>query len=325
MGVRCGVERVRQHRALVAHRLQSVGGFRVLGVRDDVRREPDDAAGDAQHRRGGGVPCPVPQRGQQHASDLVQGEGVRARTVGLPVHGRDVPDGVLGEPQQDERQLRGRLHPPSGVGAAARLQCQEGSRSPAPPARVSAVYGAGSGTASRSPRDGRHATRGVVPACSAGWPVDRELSLPNRTRLTGAERVKCGPLVRRGRPDRDPLSSSATAPTTAAFSLDHGRYRPPSDRGQGADHGGVRGRRRRARRHGRSGAAHRAGEPLRPRPPAHGPQLVTSRGRTKHRTDQEPQAEAVSSPPVRPGPTPRGFGHEGGRLPRPRRRTWLPG
>ncbi|GAA4694175.1 hypothetical protein GCM10023324_56100 [Streptomyces youssoufiensis] len=59
----CGVRRVRQ--VLVAHRLQGgVGVSVVVGVGDDVLDEADDAAGDAGHRRGGGVARPVPQRGQ---------------------------------------------------------------------------------------------------------------------------------------------------------------------------------------------------------------------------------------------------------------------
>ncbi|KOU08579.1 hypothetical protein ADK86_03790 [Streptomyces sp. NRRL F-5755] len=49
------VHGVRQYQALVAHRLQGVGGVRAVGVWDDVRREPEDATGDARRRRGGGV------------------------------------------------------------------------------------------------------------------------------------------------------------------------------------------------------------------------------------------------------------------------------
>ncbi|CAM5503400.1 MULTISPECIES: hypothetical protein [Streptomyces] len=41
------------------------------------------------------------------------------------VHGRGDPDDVLGQPQQDERQLRVRVRPPGGRGAATRLQRQE--------------------------------------------------------------------------------------------------------------------------------------------------------------------------------------------------------
>lgn len=114
-----------EHQVLVVHRLQGVGGVRVLGVRDHVHREPDDAAGDAGRRRGGGVPRPVPQRGQQRASDLVQREGVRARIGALLVDGRDGPDDVLGQPQQDERQFRVRLRPPGDSGVATHLQRQE--------------------------------------------------------------------------------------------------------------------------------------------------------------------------------------------------------
>lgn len=47
------VEGRRHHQMLVPHRLQGVGGVRIVRVRDDVRGEPDDAAGDAQRRRGG--------------------------------------------------------------------------------------------------------------------------------------------------------------------------------------------------------------------------------------------------------------------------------
>ncbi len=82
----CGVHRVREHQVLIAHHLQGVGGVRVLGVRDHVHREPDDAAGDARRRCDGGVPRPVLQRGQQRAPDLVQREGARGQIC--PVHGR---------------------------------------------------------------------------------------------------------------------------------------------------------------------------------------------------------------------------------------------
>lgn len=61
----CAVHRVRGHQVLIAHRLQGVGGVRVLGVRDHVHREPDDAAGDARRAvTGEPRPPPVPQRGQ---------------------------------------------------------------------------------------------------------------------------------------------------------------------------------------------------------------------------------------------------------------------
>lgn len=82
----CGVHRVREHQVLIAHRLQGVGGGRVLGVRDHVHREPDGAASDARRRCDGGVPRPVLQRGEQRAPDLVQREGVGGQIC--PVHGR---------------------------------------------------------------------------------------------------------------------------------------------------------------------------------------------------------------------------------------------
>jgi hypothetical protein len=55
--------------------------------------------------RGGGVPRPVPQRGQQDAPDLVQGEGVRARVV-IVRDGGGGEDDVLGQPQQQACQFR---------------------------------------------------------------------------------------------------------------------------------------------------------------------------------------------------------------------------
>lgn len=66
----------------IASRVSAVSG---CGVRDHVHREPDDAAGDARRRRDGGVPRPVPQRGQQRASDLVQCEGARGQLCPLPL------------------------------------------------------------------------------------------------------------------------------------------------------------------------------------------------------------------------------------------------
>ncbi|MHC3393235.1 hypothetical protein ACLQ2E_27835 [Streptomyces lavendulocolor] len=63
--------------------------------------------------------------GQQHTPDLVQHEVVRAQVGSLSVHGRDGPVDVLGQPQQDERQLRVRFRPPGDSGAATRLQRQE--------------------------------------------------------------------------------------------------------------------------------------------------------------------------------------------------------
>lgn len=75
-----GAHRLGEHQVLIAHRLQGVGGVRVLGVRDHVHREPDDAAGDARRRRDGGVPRPVPQR----ASDLAQREGARGQLCPRP-------------------------------------------------------------------------------------------------------------------------------------------------------------------------------------------------------------------------------------------------
>ncbi len=113
----CGVHRVGQHQVLVAYRLQGVGGVWVVGVGDDVRREAEDVVGDARRRRGGGVPCPVPQRGQRHAPGLVQHEEVRAR-FGLLVRGRGGPEDVFGQPQQEERRLRGCVRPPGDRGAA---------------------------------------------------------------------------------------------------------------------------------------------------------------------------------------------------------------
>ncbi|MGW3653534.1 hypothetical protein [Streptomyces sp. NPDC000878] len=54
--------------------------------------------------RAGGTRSPVPQRGQQDAPDLVQGEGVTTR-VGVVRHGRDGEDDVFRQPQQGEGQL----------------------------------------------------------------------------------------------------------------------------------------------------------------------------------------------------------------------------
>lgn len=49
----------------------------------------------------------------------------RARVAGLPVDGRDGPDDVLSEPQQDEDQLRVRFRSPGDSGAATHVQRQE--------------------------------------------------------------------------------------------------------------------------------------------------------------------------------------------------------
>lgn len=88
----CGVQRVSRHQALIAHRLQGVGGVRVVGVRDDASHLKIIATGRAAPR------CSVRFKGWRKVRSRVRFRDIEHAGAGRALcTAKDVSD-PLGEP-----------------------------------------------------------------------------------------------------------------------------------------------------------------------------------------------------------------------------------